>query len=78
MPLLWYGCWAAKDDSFDADDALDLDCEARRVFNKFDLNGSGTLDFQELHLALMMNGKFMTPFDPRQAFGIFYTFPSRV
>mmetsp|Transcript_44107 Transcript_44107/g.103026 ORF Transcript_44107/g.103026 Transcript_44107/m.103026 type:complete len:415 (+) Transcript_44107:59-1303(+) len=50
-----------KEDGFDAEDAFNPDSEARRAFAKFDLNGNGTMDVMELHVALMMTGNFVYP-----------------
>mmetsp|Transcript_49727 Transcript_49727/g.116923 ORF Transcript_49727/g.116923 Transcript_49727/m.116923 type:complete len:413 (+) Transcript_49727:55-1293(+) len=51
------------EDDFDPEDEFDVDKEAKRVFDKFDVNQNGTIDVQELGLCLMMNGVLMFPRD---------------
>jgi len=49
------------EDDFDPEDEFDVDKEAKRVFDKYDVNQNGTIDIQELQLCLMMNGVFILP-----------------
>eukprot|EP00604_Paraphysomonas_vestita_P003228 CAMPEP_0174821738 /NCGR_PEP_ID=MMETSP1107-20130205/9234_1 /TAXON_ID=36770 /ORGANISM="Paraphysomonas vestita, Strain GFlagA" /LENGTH=387 /DNA_ID=CAMNT_0016039073 /DNA_START=108 /DNA_END=1271 /DNA_ORIENTATION=+ len=41
------------------EDLFDPVAEARRAFNKFDTDGSGTLNIRELNRALLLNGTFL-------------------
>mmetsp|Transcript_20637 Transcript_20637/g.33703 ORF Transcript_20637/g.33703 Transcript_20637/m.33703 type:complete len:508 (-) Transcript_20637:494-2017(-) len=49
-----------EDDDFDSEDFFSDLAEAKRVFDKFDLDESGKMDMAELSIALMMNGHYVT------------------
>ena len=49
-----------EDDDFDAEDFFSALAEAKRVFDKFDLDESGKMDMAELATALMMNAHYVT------------------
>ncbi|CAE7431312.1 unnamed protein product [Symbiodinium natans] len=51
----------AEPDDFDPEDEFDWDKETKRVFDKFDVNSSGTIELSELATCLSMNGVFMLP-----------------
>lgn len=46
-------------DHEEADDMFDPIAEARRAFNRFDIDGNGTLNTKELFKALLLTGTFM-------------------
>jgi C1A family cysteine protease len=48
------------DEDFDPDEFFSALHEAKKVFDKFDMDGSGMMDMEELATALMMNSHFVT------------------
>jgi C1A family cysteine protease len=48
------------EEDFDPDEFFSALAEAKKVFDKFDLDGSGRMDMKDLATALKMNGHFVT------------------
>jgi len=68
---------AEDDDEEDEEDDVDVEdmfsplAEARRAFNFFDADGSGTMDKGEVWRALLFNGIFLTPWQLESAMADF-------